>query len=151
MQLVLTYVFMYCISINRTLPWLDWINNGLIQVDLSFNHFLPGVLPPRDVQYFLAIEQLILQDVNLVGPIPTEIGTLTTLELLYLNDNIKLVGTVPSEVGLLTKLRALNINNTQLQGTLPNTLCIWASQGKINITVDCGMIDCGCLNGNVTR
>ena len=49
------------------------------------------------------VEELRLNDDNLSGLIPVEIGLLTQITALYLHDN-KLTGSLPSELGLLTKL-----------------------------------------------
>ena len=44
---------------------------------------------------------------ELSGPIPAEIGNLTNLETLMLNDN-NLSGNIPSSIGNLTQLKVLS-------------------------------------------
>ena len=52
------------------------------------------------------------------GSIPAEIGNLTSLTKLYL-DNNDLNGTIPSDIGSLTSLTDLQIHNNQLSGSIP--------------------------------
>ena len=59
---------------------------------------------------------------GLFGPIPTEIGMLSNLERLYLNEN-KLSSSIPSEIGRLTKLVVFDLNfNEGISGQLPTEL-----------------------------
>ncbi|KAL7568261.1 hypothetical protein ACA910_022602 [Epithemia clementina (nom. ined.)] len=57
------------------------------------------------------------------GPIPTSIGTLVQLKALYLNDNEGLNGTIPSELGQLSRLSILHLENTGLVGSIPTPVC----------------------------
>ena len=50
---------------------------------------------------------------KLKGPIPPEIGNLSSLTILYLYGN-KLSGTIPTELGNLSSLTHLNISSNQL-------------------------------------
>ena len=50
---------------------------------------------------------------NLSGVIPPEVGNLTNLATLYLNEN-QLTGNIPSEIGNLTNLTYLNLNSRSL-------------------------------------
>ena len=58
---------------------------------------------------------------NLVGTIPAEIGILTTLRNLYL-DNGRLTGPIPLEIGSLTRLYHLGLSDNQLSGSIPAAL-----------------------------
>ena len=58
---------------------------------------------------------------NLVGTIPAEIGALTALQNLYL-DNGQLTGSIPAEIGSLTRLYHLGLSNNQLSGSIPAAL-----------------------------
>ena len=49
-----------------------------------------------------------------VGVIPPEIGQLTNLINLYLQDN-ELTGSIPSEIGDLTNLQELNLSNSDIK------------------------------------
>ncbi|MBC6422914.1 MAG: hypothetical protein GDA38_16355 [Hormoscilla sp. SP12CHS1] len=53
-----------------------------------------------------------------VRTIPSELGSLSKLQLLYLHDN-SLSGTIPSELGSLSKLLELYLSSNSLNGTIP--------------------------------
>ena len=58
---------------------------------------------------------------NLVGTIPDELGTLTSLTQLNLGGN-KLSGTIPSSLNTLTNLKYVQLNDNMLEGTIPQDL-----------------------------
>jgi len=63
----------------------------------------------------------ILTNNNLVGIIPSEIGNLNNLALLYLYKN-QLNGIIPSEIGNLNELVDLSLYTNQLTGSIPPEL-----------------------------
>jgi gliding motility-associated-like protein len=58
---------------------------------------------------------------NLVGSLPSSLGSLSDLTILNLNDN-KLSGEIPAELGDLDKLEYLGLWNNNLTGELPAAL-----------------------------
>jgi Leucine-rich repeat (LRR) protein len=58
---------------------------------------------------------------NLVGQIPSELGNLANLQILYLYTN-QLSGSIPPELGNLTKLLQLYLHHNQLTGSIPPEL-----------------------------
>jgi hypothetical protein len=56
---------------------------------------------------------------NLQGTLPTEIGYLTKLQVLYLARN-KLKGNIPTEIGKLTALTYLGLQHNSFRGTFPS-------------------------------
>ena len=58
---------------------------------------------------------------NLFGPIPTEIGNLTSLTHLYLYSN-QLTGTIPTEIGNLAALTNLELGGNRLSGSIPTEI-----------------------------
>ena len=64
----------------------------------------------------------ILNNSQLTGEIPPEVGNLVNLEILYLNGN-QLTGVIPSEIGSLTNLERIYLHDNALSGLIPETLC----------------------------
>lgn len=62
------------------------------------------------------------RDTLLGGTLPTELGLLTQLESLHVDQQSQLSGTLPTEVGQMTSLTYLSICNTNLDGALPSEL-----------------------------
>ncbi len=62
-----------------------------------------------------------LEENNLQGRIPAELGKLSHLTVLYLSDRL-LGGSIPSEMGQLHNLRHLRIHSAQLTGQIPSEL-----------------------------
>jgi Leucine-rich repeat (LRR) protein len=64
------------------------------------------------------VSKVILNNNNLIGKLPSDIGKLTQLTELQLQTN-SLTGKLPSEFSDLIKLTDLRLNNNQLSGTIP--------------------------------
>ena len=69
-----------------------------------------------------------LSGFGLSGTIPAELGYLSELREMYLNNN-KLVGTIPPTLGHLTKLKVLQLNDNDLTGNIPSELSGMSSIG----------------------
>ncbi len=89
-------------------------------IDLSNNN-LVGPLP-TSVGSLSKLESLIfVGNQDLSGQIPVEIGNLGELRDLQLWACPSLTGILPSEIGNLTNLETLSIEDTQIIGTIPST------------------------------
>ena len=67
------------------------------------------------------VSDLSLDDNQLSGGIPTELGNLSNLRSLYLNYN-QLSGEIPTELGNLSNLGTLDLGGNQLSGEMPTEL-----------------------------
>lgn len=67
------------------------------------------------------VHQIFLEDNQLVGPIPPELGDLTELTWLQLNSN-QLNGPIPPELGKLTQVTWLRLEFNELTGSIPPEL-----------------------------
>ncbi len=67
------------------------------------------------------VTELNLSLLQLTGKIPKEMGKLTNLQRLYL-DNNQLTGEIPKEMGKLMNLQRLSLDNNQLTGEIPKEI-----------------------------
>jgi Leucine-rich repeat (LRR) protein/glucose/arabinose dehydrogenase len=81
---------------------------------------LSGEIPP-ELGYLTNLNWLYLQDNTLSGKIPAELGNLTNLKELWLENN-RLGGEIPPELGSLANLTELRLHRNQLSGKLPPEL-----------------------------
>ena len=90
-------------------------------VDLNlYRNNLTGPIPP-ELGGLSSLRLLVLGGNNLTGPIPSELGDLSQLENVYLYSN-SLTGPIPPELGNLSILESLRINNNNLTGLIPPEL-----------------------------
>ncbi|KAJ6850923.1 protein TOO MANY MOUTHS-like [Iris pallida] len=79
----------------------------------------PQPVPPFLGKLGPALRSLVLRDNGHVGPIPAELGDLTSLKLLDLHGN-HLTSSVPGSLSKLTRIRKLDLSNNRLTGGLPD-------------------------------
>ena len=88
-------------------------------ISLSFNN-LTGPIP-AELGNLTSLTGLSLDFNQLSGPIPAELGNLTSLTSLGLKSN-NLTGSIPAELGNLTYLTRLFLDFNQLSGPIPAEL-----------------------------
>jgi len=100
---------------------MDDNNNGIIEpIELGTQHWWDGRLTELNCNYDL-VNEFTLSDLGLSGEIPQEIGTLDSLEILWLEDN-QLTGPIPTEIGNLSKLKYLIMHHNSLSGSIPSEI-----------------------------
>ena len=82
---------------------------------------LRGPIPP-ELGALSRLRELNLSRNHLTGTIPGELGSLANLESLRLSHNWGLNGSIPPRLGRLTKLRTLLLSSNQLSGSIPPEL-----------------------------
>ena len=63
---------------------------------------------------------------GLTGTIPSSIGQITGLQLFGASHN-RLTGTIPPEIGSLSDLRILDVSSNELSGTISPSMCTFVS------------------------
>ena len=76
---------------------------------------------PAELGELSGLVQLSLRINHISGEIPRELGNLSNLERLHLDNNL-LSGTIPKELGNLSQLRVLNLGGNSLSGEIPKEL-----------------------------
>ena len=94
-------------------------NGRVTSLDLNDNQ-LSGTIPTQ-LGNLANLEELLLTRNQLTGTIPTWLGNLANLEELYLWEN-ELTGTIPSELDSLSNLELLSLSSNQLTGEIPPEL-----------------------------
>lgn len=81
---------------------------------------LKGSIPP-EIGRLKYVKELHLEGNAITGTLPTEIGQMSSLEVLAIDSKL-LMGTLPSEVGRLTHLKRLELGHNSFHGTIPETV-----------------------------
>ena len=105
-------------------PVSDWygitVDSGHVtEIDLRDNG-LAGPIPP-ELGNLTSLVNLGLYSNNLSGEIPPELGSLTSLMSLHLSSN-SLTGEIPPELGNLSNLERLDLSLNNLTGSIPPEL-----------------------------
>mmetsp|Transcript_15459 Transcript_15459/g.31725 ORF Transcript_15459/g.31725 Transcript_15459/m.31725 type:complete len:93 (-) Transcript_15459:700-978(-) len=86
------------------------------------------------MQNLTKLEEFVLENNDVSGSIPTEIGYLTSLKLLNLRGN-SFTGEIPSEIGQLTNLREILLGTSPFPLMYCLTLCSdWREHFTLNET-----------------
>ena len=99
---------------------VDTDSDGRVETLLLDRNQLSGPIP-AELGNLTSLTQLVLGENQLSGPIPAELGNLTSLRLLTLKFN-QLSGPIPAELGNLTSLGFLSLELNQLSGPIPAEL-----------------------------
>ncbi|MCE2399217.1 MAG: Ig-like domain-containing protein [Gemmatimonadetes bacterium] len=93
-----------------------WRNNANWKTDKPLDEW-HGVSTNADGR----VDTLTLRGNSLTGEIPSELGDLSSLEVLWVLSN-SLTGEIPSELGDLSNLETLGLNHNSLTGEIPPEL-----------------------------
>ncbi|EYU23949.1 hypothetical protein MIMGU_mgv1a001849mg [Erythranthe guttata] len=108
------------------------ISTRLFRLRLGSNA-LNGVLPSTSLGKLVELVYLELNENNLSGEIPFELGMCRKLALLNLGHN-RLTGQLPSVLGDLTSLQVLNLQSNGFIGEIPSRITLLNRLQKLNIS-----------------
>ena len=95
-------------------------DNGSVRVIDIFLASLSGPIP-SELGNLSSLDRLSLWANHLTGPIPASLANLTSLDTLELTSN-ELTGPIPAWLGNLTNLRSLHLTQNQFSGSIPASL-----------------------------
>ncbi|MCO5575446.1 hypothetical protein L7F22_029247 [Adiantum nelumboides] len=120
------FIFECFTEANTTIPAeIGRLAGSLTELSLRSNPALVGKIP-SEMGALTSLQVLSLSQNSLSGSIPAAIGKLQSLEHLDLSDNM-LSGAVPQEIGMLSNLIILDLSMNELEGGIP------ASMGKLTM------------------
>ena len=90
---------------------------------------------PSSIGNLSDLRLIYLQDNELTGTIPSSIGNLSDLQSLFLFSN-QLTGTIPPEIGNLSNLQYLELINNQLTGTIPPEIGNLSNLIRLNLALN---------------
>ena len=110
---------------NTSAPLNTWYgvttdNDGRVTALHLDNNNLHGLIPP-ELGDLTRLTYFDLSNNSLSGRIPSALGDLDNLQVLDLSDN-DLSGPIPAELGDLPDLQALYLDGNRLRGALPDSL-----------------------------
>ncbi|KAI3974594.1 hypothetical protein MKX01_029584 [Papaver californicum] len=117
--------FFHCFTLTKTTLKIisssssSSSSSSLQQLSLRSNQALVGPIPPQ-ISSLKSLEILTLSQNQLHGKIPVEICSLPSLIHLDLSYN-SLVGTIPNQIGNLKNLLGLDLSYNSLSGLVPPT------------------------------
>lgn len=136
------YFYVFNNDITGTLP----TQLGSMTVDELYLHYnrITGTLPSELGN--MTADFLFLSHNRINGTLPTEFGNMNVVELRL--ENNFLSGTVPTEFGEMGQLSSLSLQENNLGGIIPETIC----NNEVKVTADSFTnppeIDCSCCVGN---
>ncbi|KAI8000740.1 putative LRR receptor-like serine/threonine-protein kinase [Camellia lanceoleosa] len=100
---------------------------------LLINHNpLDGILPTTIGNLSASLEKFYAYSCGIKGNIPSEIGNISNLAFLNLQQN-GLTGFIPSTIKALGKLQILDLSNNRLQGSVPDDICQLKNMGDLRL------------------
>ncbi|NJO16905.1 MAG: hypothetical protein HC877_14535 [Thioploca sp.] len=97
----------------------DHVGDHVFEIAMASNG-LVGFIPP-ELGNLSEMKFLYIDENQLTGSIPPELGNLTNLVLFNLSRN-PLTGSIPAELGNLSNLQSFYLGNTQISGSIPPEL-----------------------------
>lgn len=127
------------------------VGSGTYTFGLSNNQLTGSI--PTEFGLMTSVERMWLHNNRLTGPIPSQIGLLSNHLFHFLAHNNNLSGTIPPEVEWVSSfenstLTEFNVvNNTNLAGQIPESLCPLAFFDCSDSLCGC---NCSCSQANAT-
>ncbi|XP_022976687.1 probable leucine-rich repeat receptor-like serine/threonine-protein kinase At3g14840 isoform X1 [Cucurbita maxima] len=108
----------------------EWGSSKLLKISLLGNR-LTGPIP-KEIGNISTLAELVLEMNHFSGSIPPEIGNLTSLSRLLLTSN-NFSGELPPSLARITTLTDFRISDNHFTGSIPKFIQNWKNLGKVAI------------------
>ncbi|XP_022134073.1 probable leucine-rich repeat receptor-like serine/threonine-protein kinase At3g14840 [Momordica charantia] len=108
----------------------EWGSTKLVKISLLGNR-LTGPIP-KEIGNISTLTDLVLEMNQLSGSIPPELGNLTSLSRLLLTSN-NFSGELPPSLARITSLTDFRISDNHFSGPIPKFIQNWTNLGKVAI------------------
>ncbi|XP_042479268.1 probable LRR receptor-like serine/threonine-protein kinase At1g53440 isoform X2 [Macadamia integrifolia] len=115
--------------LNGTIP-TRWAEIPLVNISLLGNRINGSI--PKEIGNITTLEQLVLEDNNFEGTLPPELGNLTRLNRFIVSAN-NFTGIIPETYGKLTSLVTFMIDGTGISGKIPYFIGNWTKLDRLDI------------------
>lgn len=119
-------------------PLRDWhgvgVGGGRVTTLTLNNNNLTGAIPP-EIGDLEALTELWMVGNNLTGSLPAELGNLSALRLMALNTN-RITGEIPPSLGDMSSLEQMSISHNQLSGRIPPEIGRLSNLTILNLQVN---------------
>ncbi|KAF2286151.1 hypothetical protein GH714_011001 [Hevea brasiliensis] len=116
--------------LNGTIP-PQWGSMQLVNISLLGNR-LTGPIP-KEIGNISTLANLTVECNQLSGGLPRELGSLNRIERMLLNSN-NFTGQLPATFANLTTLKDFRIGDSQFTGPIPNFIQNWTNLEKLRIS-----------------
>ncbi|CAB9511119.1 LRR receptor-like serine threonine-protein kinase [Seminavis robusta] len=128
----LQYISMVSCGLYGSIPEALGSLSRLLAIYFAFNS-LTGTIPSSLFSLTNSIRGMALLGNQLTGPLPTtEVEMLTDLQVMWLGGNL-FTGTIPTELGQLTLLNYLGLEELMLSGSIPNELAVLTDMALLQL------------------
>ncbi|KAK6150024.1 hypothetical protein DH2020_017549 [Rehmannia glutinosa] len=97
------------------------------------NNSFSGHLPNSIGNFSSSLEQIDASNSGIKGIIPIEIGNLSSLQSLYMDNNF-FTGFIPTTIIGLKNLQALSLIGNNLSGLIPDDICYLSNLGELTLS-----------------
>jgi hypothetical protein len=103
-----------------TFPHQVWEYEDMVYLDVAYNGFTGTI--PEDIDTRMPnLEVMFLENNEMSGPVPENLGNLQKLQRLHLDDN-QFTGTIPATLGKPPRMSELLLHDNKFEGTVPRDI-----------------------------
>ncbi|XP_058103389.1 uncharacterized protein LOC131246946 [Magnolia sinica] len=115
--------------INGTIP-TQWASMQLQRISLGVNRIWGPI--PKELGNITSLTSLVIEANQLSGDLPPELGNLTNLERLIISSN-NFTGKLPEELAKLSNLKDFRISDNHFTGKIPDFIQNWKRLERLDI------------------